>query len=300
MTQVRKKRIGFIGLGSMGKAMATNILKANFPLTVFDIREEPLLEMKKLGAKVAKSAKEVGQQCDTIVVMVLDYPQIKEVVFPPEGVLGGMKNGSTLIITSTISPLDIMEVEKVASKSGVAVIDSPVSGGHERAVEGTLVLMAGAEEKVFKENEPLLKAMGKHIYYTGGVGKGQTVKTINQLLVAAHQVAAAEALIMAKKLGMDLKVLHDIVSNSVGDSAVWRMFGPRMIARDFEPRGAINTMTKDIRIVMQTAMELGTPIFLSSIPYQVFGMAESRGLGGKDVAAIITIFEEYTGIKMSD
>lgn len=300
MAQAGGEKIGFIGLGSMGKAMATNISKAGFSLTVYDIRKEPLAEMEKIGVKVAKSTKELGQQCDTIVVMVLNYPQIKEVVFPPEGVLGGMKNGSTLIITSTISPLEMVEVEKVASKSGVAVMDSPVSGGHERAVEGTLVLMAGAEEKVFKENEPLLKAMGKHIYYTGGVGKGQTVKMINQLLVGAHQVAAAEALVMAKKLGMDLNVLHNIISNSLGDSAIWRMFGPRMIDRDFEPRGAINTMTKDLRAIMQTAVDLGTPILVSSITYQVLNMADSRGLAEKDCAALITIFEDYAGIKMSD
>jgi 3-hydroxyisobutyrate dehydrogenase-like beta-hydroxyacid dehydrogenase len=300
MAQAGGEKIGFIGLGSMGKAMATNISKAGFSLTVYDIRKEPLAEMEKIGVKVAKSTKELGQQCDTIVVMVLNYPQIKEVVFPPEGVLGGMKNGSTLIITSTISPLEMVEVEKVASKSGVAVMDSPVSGGHERAIEGTLVLMAGAEEKVFKENEPLLKAMGKHIYYTGGVGKGQTVKMINQLLVGAHQVAAAEALVMAKKLGMDLNVLHNIISNSLGDSAIWRMFGPRMIDRDFEPRGAINTMTKDLRAIMQTAVDLGTPILVSSITYQVLNMADSRGLAEKDCAALITIFEDYAGIKMSD
>ena len=300
MTQVQKKRIGFIGLGSMGKAIATNLIKANFPLTVFDIREEPLLEMKKLGAKVAKSAKEVGQECDTVVVMVLNYPQIKQVVLPPEGLLSSMRKGSTLIVTSTISPLEIMEVDKAAQQYGISVVDSPVSGGHERAVKGTLVLMVGAEEKVFKDHEYILKAMGKYIYYTGGVGKGQTVKMINQLLVGAHQVAAAEALVMAKKLGMDLKVLHDIVSNSVGDSAVWRMFGPRMIDRDFEPRGAINTMTKDLRAIMQTAVELGTPILVSSITYQVLNMADSRGLAEKDCAALITIFEDYAGIKMND
>ena len=300
MTQVQKKRIGFIGLGSMGKAIATNLIKANFPLTVFDIREEPLLEMKKLGAKVAKSAKEVGQECDTVVVMVLNYPQIKQVVLPPEGLLSSMRKGSTLIVTSTISPLEIMEVDKAAQQYGISVVDSPVSGGHERAVKGTLVLMVGAEEKVFKDHEYILKAMGKYIYYTGGVGKGQTVKMINQLLVGAHQVAAAEALVMAKKLGMDLKVLHDIISNSVGDSAVWRMFGPRMIDRDFEPRGAINTMTKDLRAIMQTAVELGTPILVSSITYQVLNMADSRGLAEKDCAALITIFEDYAGIKMND
>ena len=295
MTQVREKRIGFIGLGSMGKAMAANILKAHFPLTVFDIRKEPLAEMEKLGAKVAKSFKEVGEECDTVVVMVLNYPQIKQVVLPPEGLLSSLRKGATLMVTSTISPLEIMEVDKVARQYGISVVDSPVSGGHERAVEGTLVLMAGAEEKVFKENELILKAMGKHIYYTGGVGKGQTVKMINQLLVGAHQVAAAEAVIMAEKLGMDMKVLHEIISNSIGDSAVWRMFAPRMIARDFEPRGSVNTMTKDSRAIVETAVALGTPILISSIPYQIFRLAESRGLGEKDIASIITIFEEYAG-----
>ena len=300
MTQVREKRIGFIGLGSMGKAMAINILKAGFPLTVYDIRKEPLAEMEKLGANIAKSVKELGKVSDTVVVMVLNYPQIKQIIAPPDGLLGGMRRGSTLIVTSTISPLEIVEVEKMAKQHGVEVVDSAVSGGHERAVEGTLVLMVGAGEKAFKENKPLLKAMGKHIYYTGGVGKGQTVKMINQLLVGAHQVAAAEALVMAKKLGMDLKVLHEIISNSVGDSAVWRMFGPRMIDRDFEPRGAINTMTKDLRAIMQTAVELGTPILVSSITYQVLNMADSRGLAEKDCAAIITIFEDYAGVKMSD
>ncbi len=300
MTQVREKRVGFIGLGSMGKAMATNILKAGFPLTVYDIRKEPLAEMEKLGAKVAKSVKKVGEECDTVVVMVLNYPQTKQVVLPPEGLLSSLRKGSTLIVTSTISPLEIMEVDKAARQYGISVVDSPVSGGHERAVEGTLVLMAGAEKKVFKDHEYILKAMGKHIYYTGGVGKGQTVKMINQLLVGVHMVAAAEALIMARKLGMDLKVLHEIISNSLGDSAVWKMFGPRMIDRDFEPRGSVNTMTKDSRSIVQTAVELGTPILISSIPYQIFRLAESRGLGEKDIASIITIFEEYAGIKMSD
>jgi len=199
---------------------------------------------------------------------------------------------------STISPLEVAEVEKVARERGVAVIDSPVSGGREGAIKASLTLMVGAEEKVFKDHKDILTAVGKHIYYTGVVGTGQTVKMINQLLVGVHQVAAAEALILAKKLGMDLNVLHEIISNSLGDSAVWRMFGPRMIARDFEPRGAVNTMTKDSRAVVQTAVEMGTPILLSSIPYQIFRLAESRGLGEKDLASIITIFEEYAEIRV--
>jgi 3-hydroxyisobutyrate dehydrogenase len=284
----------------MGQPMAVNILKAGFPLTVYDIRTEPLAEMERLGARIAKSVKETAKGNDAVIVMVLNYPQIKEVVFPPQGVLSEMPEGATLIVTSTISPLEIAEVEKVARQSGVAVIDSPVSGGHERAVEGSLVLMAGAEEKVFKDNEDILKAMGKYVYNTGAVGKGQTVKMINQLLCGANQVAIAEALVMAKKLGMDLPLLHEIISNSSGDSVMWKQFAPRMIAGDYEPRGAVNTMSKDSRSIMQTAVQLGTPTLISSVAYHVFQLAESRGLGQKDVASIITIFEEYTGIRVCD
>jgi 3-hydroxyisobutyrate dehydrogenase-like beta-hydroxyacid dehydrogenase len=129
MPQLQKTRIGFIGLGAMGKPMAANIAKASFPLTVFDVREEPLAEMQKLGVKVVNSAKELGKKSDTVVVVVRTYPPVKPAVFPPEGVLGGMQSGSTLIVASTISPLEIMEVEKIAKERSVAVLDAPVSGG---------------------------------------------------------------------------------------------------------------------------------------------------------------------------
>ncbi len=151
MTQEIEKRIGFIGLGSMGKAMATNILKAGFHLTVYDIRKEPLAEMEKLGANVASSIKELGKKSDVVVVMVLNYPQIKQILTPPEGLLGEMRRGSTLIVTSTISPLEMVEIEEMARQHGVTVVDSAVSGGHERAVEGTLVLMVGAGKRRLKK-----------------------------------------------------------------------------------------------------------------------------------------------------
>ncbi len=208
MNHMKNKKIGFIGLGSMGKAMAANLIKERFSLTVYDVREEPLIEMEGLGAKVAKNFKEVGQKSDVVIVMVLNYPQIKQVTLPAEGVLSGMQSGSTLIIMSTISPLEIKEVDEAARQYGVSVIDSPVSGGQERAIDGSLVLMVGAEEQVFNNNKNILEAMGQYIYYTGGVGNGQTVKMINQLLVGAHQVATAEALIMAKKLGVDPELVH--------------------------------------------------------------------------------------------
>jgi 2-hydroxy-3-oxopropionate reductase len=298
MNHIKNKEIGFIGLGSMGKALATNLIKEKFSLTVYDLREEPLIEMERLGARVAKNIKEVAQKSDVVIVMVLNYPQIKQVTFPPEGILSEMQRGSTLIVLSTISPLEIKEVDELAQQYGVSVIDSPVSGGQERAVDGSLVLMVGAEEQVFNDNKNILEAMGQYVYYTGRVGNGQTVKMVNQLLCGVHQIATAEALTLARKLGIDLDLLHKIICNSSGDSVIWRQFGSRMIARDFVPKGSVNTMTKDSRSVVETAIKLGVPIYISSIPYQIFRLAEARGLGSKDIASIITIFEEYAEIKM--
>ncbi len=300
MRQVKSKRIGFIGLGTMGKLMATNILKANFPLTVYDIRKEPLAEMEKLGAKVAKSAKEVGKESDTVIIMVLNYPQIKEAVLPPEGALAGMQSGSTLIITSTISPKEVCEVERVAKNSRVAVIDSPVSGGPKGAEGGSLALMIGADEDVLKENTDVLKHMGK-IFHVGAAGQGQAVKMINQLLINANITAVAEAMMMAKKLNINFQVLTDVITNSVGDSFAFRHFAPLMKAGIYEGHaGAIDTHTKDSRIIMEVGTELEVPLWISSIPYHLFRIAASRGLNRLDATAIIKVYEEYAGVRIPD
>jgi 3-hydroxyisobutyrate dehydrogenase-like beta-hydroxyacid dehydrogenase len=300
MTQVKNKNIGFIGLGSMGKFMATNLLKANFPLTVYDIREEPLTEMSKLGAKVAKSVQEVGKESDTVVVMVLNYPQIKEAVFPPEGALSGMKSGSTLIVTSTIAPHDVEEVEKVAGESGVTVIDAPVSGGRQGAEEGSLAIMVGGDVKAMRENEAVFKAMGKNIYHVGKVGQGQAMKMINQVLFTANLVTLAEALVIAKKFNMNLEQVLDVQSQSSADSRVLRTYGPRILARDFEAKGAIDVLTKDTGIIMDTCLKLKVPLLIPSICYHVFGVADSRGIGREDGAAVIKVLEDYAGITVSD
>jgi len=300
MGQVKNKKIGFIGLGLMGKPMALNIAKANFPLAVYDIREEPLAELAKLGAKVAKSAKELGRENDIIVVMVSNYPQVKEAVLPPEGVLGGMQSGSTLIITSTLLPREVGEVEKIAKQSGVVVIDSPVSGGTSRAEEGTLTFMTGGDEDTVRNIEDVLKAMGQHIYHVGKVGQGQAAKMINQILVSANIISVAEAMVMAKKLGLDLPKLVDIISNSGGNSSVFRIMAPQMIAGDFTARAAVNLLTKDTGIIMKTGLELEVPLPISSVSYQVWKMAEARGLSQQDASAVVKLLGEIAGVKFGD
>lgn len=300
MREVKSKRIGFIGLGTMGKRMATNILKANFPLIVYDVREEPLAEMERLGARVAKSAKEVGKESDTVFIMVLNYPQVKEAVLPPKGALAGMQSGATLIITSTISPKEVCEVERVANKSRVAVIDSPVSGGPKGAEESSLALMIGADDEILKENKDILKLMGK-IFHVGAAGQGQAVKMINQLLINANIVAVAEAIMMAKKLNLNFQVLMDVITNSAGDSFAFRHFAPLMKAGIYEGKsGAIDTHTKDSRIIMEVGTELEVPLWISSIPYHLFRIAASRGLNRQDATAIVKVYEEYAGVRIPD
>ena len=290
-----KKKVGFIGLGVMGKAMATRIARDGYPLTVFDIQKEPLAEMEKLGARIAGSAGEVGRDSDTVIVMVRDYQQVKDVVFPPGGVLSGMRQGTALIITSTITPQDVIEAESVARERGVSVIDSPVSGGRARAEDASLALMVGGDDAVVKENEDILKAMGSNVFHVGKVGQGQAMKIINQILVSANIASVAEAMVMAEKLGINLQTMYDVITRSAGTSEVLQMMGPSMLAKDYTPRATVDIFVKDTGILMDTvrALDISLPVF--SAVYQVYRMARARGLGPKDATSVLQLIEEFAG-----
>jgi len=291
-----KKKVGFIGLGVMGKAMATCIARDGYPLTVFDIQKEPLAEMEKLGARIAGSAGEVGRDSDTVIVMVRDYQQVKDVVFPPGGVLSGMRQGTALIITSTITPQDVIAVESVAREQGVSVIDSPVSGGRARAEDASLALMVGGDDAVVKENEDVLKAMGSNVFHVGKVGQGQAMKIVNQILVSTNIASVAEAMVMAEKLGINLQTMYDVIIRSAGTSEVLQMMGPSMLAKDFTPRATVDILAKDTGIIMDTARTLDISLPVFSAVYQVYRMARARGLGPKDATSVLQLLEEFAGI----
>jgi len=293
---MKTKRVGFIGLGVMGKAMATNSARAGFPLTVFDVRKEPLAEMEKLGARVARSAREAGEESDTVIVMVRDYQQVKEVALPPDGALGGMRKGTTLIVTSTITPQEIMEVDSVASEHGISVIDSPVSGGRLRAEDASLALMVGGDDAVVKENEEVLKTMGSNFFHVGKVGQGQAMKIVNQILVSANIVSVAEAMLMAEKLGINLQTMYDVITRGAGSSEVLKGMGPQMLNRDFSPGATVDIFVKDTGIIMDTARALDIPLPVSSTIYQIYRMARARGLGPKDATSVLELLEEFAGL----
>lgn len=292
---MKTKRVGFIGLGVMGRAMATHIIRAGFPLTVFDVRKEPLVEMEKLSARAARSAREVGEESDTVIVMVRDYQQLKATVFPPDGALGGMGKGTTLVVMSTITPQDVLEVESVARQHGVSVIDSPVSGGMTRAEDATLALMVGGDDAVVKGNEEVLKTMGSNFFHVGKVGQGQAMKIVNQILVSANIVSVAEAMVMAEKLGLDLQTMYDVISRSAGSSEVLKGMGLQMLNRDFSPGATVDILIKDTGIIMDTMRALEIPLPVASTVYQIYRMARARGLGAKDATSVFQLLEEFAG-----
>jgi 3-hydroxyisobutyrate dehydrogenase-like beta-hydroxyacid dehydrogenase len=228
--------------------------------------------------------------------MVLDFQQVKNAILPPDGALGGMRKGATLIFTSTITPQDVTEMESIAREHGISVIDSPVSGGRLRAEDASLALMVGGEEAVVKENEDILKAMGSNVFHVGKVGQGQAMKVINQIMVSANIVSVAEAMVMAEKLGINLQTVYDVITKSSGTSEVLQRMGPSMIARDFVPKVTVDILIKDTGIIMDTVRALEIPLPVSSTVYQVYRMARGRGLGQKDAISVFQLLEEFAGL----
>jgi 3-hydroxyisobutyrate dehydrogenase-like beta-hydroxyacid dehydrogenase len=207
-----------------------------------------------------------------------------------------MRKDTTLILTSTITPQEVVEVENVAYQHGVSVIDSPVSGGRIKAEDASLALMVGGDDAVIKENESILKAMGNNVFHVGKVGQGQSMKIVNQILVSANIVSVAEAMVMAEKLGINLQTMYDVITRSAGTSEVLQQMGPQMLARDFTPRATVDILIKDTGIIMDTVRALEIPLPVSSTVYQIYRMARARGLGPKDATSVFQLLEEFAGL----
>ena len=293
------KMVGFIGLGCMGLPMARNLLKAGFHLIACDVRQAPLREIGALGAETTTSPLEVGK-ADIIIIMVQNFPQAREVLIGKKGVLESMRQGSVIVVMSTISPVEIKMVAKEAEDRGIRTLDAPVSGGVKGATEGTLSIMAGGTKEIFEHCKPLLSVMGKNIFHVGEVGIGQTVKMISQLMFCVGLVASAEAMVLGSKAGVDPNLLLKVVGVTAGDSLAFRREVPLMIARNFETQGALRILTKDTKIVLDVAGGLGVPVLLTSVAHQIYRMAEGRGLGDEDDAAVVKVIEEWADTKVGE
>lgn len=258
-------KVGFVGLGEMGKGMAKNLVTKGFDLTVYDVSEEPVKELKQLGAKEAKSLKELAATTDVIFSMVRDDAQTEAVMWGKDGILDGIRSGSTIIINSTLTPSLVQKLAADAAKKGVGVLDSPVSGARTKAEAGTLTLLVGGDESLFKKMEPILKVVGQNIFYMGSVGMGEVAKLANNMILFSSMASTTEGLAFAVKAGFPVKTILDFINVSTGVNWAaqnWELM--TSFKKDHSPLATLNLMYKDLNLGLKYAKEIGVELPLAS------------------------------------
>jgi 3-hydroxyisobutyrate dehydrogenase len=292
------KRIGFIGLGLMGTGMSKNLLKAGYPVTVWNRTASKMEPLVRAGAEAAGSPKEVAQKSDVIIDIVTDSPDVVEVLLSPNGVIHGAEPGTVCIDMSTISPITTREIAAKLIEKGVRMMDAPVSGGVIGARDGTLSIMVGGDESLFQECLPIFEAMGKTITHVGGIGDGQITKAVNQILVGTTMLGVAEALVFAKKSGVDVEKCHAAVSGGAAGSWQLTNNGGRVLRGDMEPGFKIKDYLKDLRIIMETAESIEMPLPATSLVQQMYRSMQAEGLMEKGTQAISMVVERLANEKV--
>jgi 2-hydroxy-3-oxopropionate reductase len=290
-------KIGFIGLGIMGKPMSKNLIKAGHELTIFDIVESAVKELESMGAKSARSSKEVTAKTDLIITMLPDSPDVEKAAFGPDGIFEGIRSGSTFIDMSTISPVTTKKVAEIAKAKGVRVLDAPVSGGEKGAIDATLTIMVGGAKSVFDDCLPIFQLMGKNIVYCGEAGSGQVVKACNQILVAGVLETAGEALVLGAKAGVDPEVVLKVIAGGYA-MRVLDVRGPLLLKRNFQPGFKTRLHYKDLGIALAAGSEYGVPLPVTSLIHEMMGAMKVLGRGETDHSAIVTLLEDLAKVEV--
>jgi 2-hydroxy-3-oxopropionate reductase len=294
-----KYKIGFIGLGIMGKPMAKNLLNAGNELTVYDVVDAPLRELAALGAKVSHSSKELSQQNDVVITMLPDSPDVEKAAFGPNGIFEGIRSDSTLIDMSTISPMTTKKLVEAAKSRGIRILDAPVSGGEKGAIDATLTVMVGGERTVFDEYHSLFEVMGKNIVYCGDAGAGQVVKACNQILVAGVLESASEALVLGAKAGVSPDVVLKVIAGGYA-MRVLDVRGPLMLKGDFTPGFKTRLHYKDLGIALATGSEYGVPLPVTSVIHEMMNAMKTSGRGDYDHSGILTLIEDLAKFELKN
>lgn len=292
------EQVGFIGLGIMGQGMAHNLLKAGFPLTVWNRTAGKMTPLVEAGGQAAGSPADVAAHSQVIVICVSDTPDVEEVILGDQGVLAGAKAGSLVIDCSTISPTVTRNLAARLAEQGVAMLDAPISGGSEGAAQGTLSIMVGGEAKDFERARPILEAMGKKITHVGPCGAGQTVKLVNQILVVGNALAMCEALLFAQAGDIDLEKTLQAVSAGAAGSWMLSNRGPQIIRRDWRPGFTIDLQQKDLRLVLEAADDMGVPLPGTALIHQLYRTLQARDLGSQGNHALMKALEYLAGFEI--
>jgi 2-hydroxy-3-oxopropionate reductase len=293
-------KIGFIGVGTMGEPMATNLLKAGFDLTVVAHRSRAAVErLIALGAHEAPTMAALAQQVQMVVTCVSDDAAVEQVLLGEGGVAEGGSAGLIVADTSTISPLTSQRISAALALKGISLLDTPISGGQGGAIAGTLAIMVGGDKAAFEIAEPALKAMGSAITYVGPSGSALVVKLCNNLIVAAVQAASSEALTMAAKAGVDTGLVHQVLSKSTCRGfIVEQRMANAVLAGNFQPGFKLSLMRKDMGLALSYGMAMGVPMFTTGLVHQLFTQALGLGKGDLDSYAVSQVFAEAAGVDL--
>ena len=289
-------KVSVVGLGAMGLPMAQCLVKAGFDVTGFDLNPAALKTLKASGGRIAGSAMTAAEACDVLLLMVVNADQAEAVLFAEGGGLNGLTQRNTVIASCTMPPARAKEIGDRLAGFSVGMLDAPVSGGVAGAATGTLTIMAAGPDRVFETAGPVLQAVGKNVYRVGtDHGQGSTVKLINQLMCGVHIAAAAEALSLGGRAGVDPQVIVEVVGNAAGASWMLNDRGPRMLGASPDVKSAVDIFVKDVGIVLDFGREQRFPLPLSAAAHQMFLAASGAGLGREDDSQVIRVYESMAG-----
>ena len=288
-------RVGFVGLGIMGRPMALNLLKAGHSLIVWARRAESMAPLLEAGARGASDPAGVAAQADVVFSMVADAPDVREVMLGPKGVVAGVHPELIAVDMSTIPPAAARSIGSDLAERGVSFLDAPVSGGEVGAIAGTLSIMVGGDHAAFDRVQPLFAAMGKNIVYIGGSGTGQVAKAANQILTGVGVLAVAEAMAFARKNDADPARVREALMGGFAGSKILENHGQRMLDRNFKPGFKSWMHEKDMNIVMQTAHELGLYLPAAAATAQMYKAMVGSGMGEEDSIAVLKLLEKLSG-----
>ena len=291
-------RIGFIGLGIMGKPMAKNLLKAGHSLVVYDIMPAGADEVAAAGAVKGSSPKDVAGQTEIVITMVPDGPEVEQAVLGSNGVLEGAKKGMIVVDMSSISPMVAQKVGAKCEAQGIDFLDAPVSGGEPKAIDGTLAIMVGGKQEIFDKVEPILRTMGSTVVLTGKVGAGNVTKLANQIMVACNIAAMGEALVLATKAGLDPEVVFNAVKAGLAGSTVLNVKAPMVYTRNFKPGFRVRLHQKDLRNALLAAESLKVSLPLTSAVQNILVSLMNNGKGDLDHSAIVQFIEEMAAVEV--
>lgn len=294
-----KEKVGFIGIGLMGTPMSKRILAAGYSLVVFDINPDAVAHLVEAGAEAAASPADLAARCKRVVTMLPNSSLVEKVVLGPSGLLEGFAPGSVLIDMSSSDPTSTVGLARALAERSVEMVDAPVSGGPVGAADGTLTIMVGGKEDVYRDCLPILQTMGKRIFYIGSNGAGHTMKALNNMMFAVNMQGVVEGLVLGAKAGLNPEKIVEVVSTASGRSYALDTKAVRQIlASNYRPGFSTDLLYKDVDIATTLGRALGVPLLAANMAQQLLAVARGRGMGALDNSCVVKLIEEAAGVKV--